>query len=268
MHLVLRCVLLLLSLLSALSALCGTKDPDHDEGVKVMAAFAALTALAAVLLGPLERLWALRFGKLLLLLPLLGLLAYFGIMLFFTLYALLRRAKGTERQLLVLGTAIEEDRPAALLLGRLEAARRFLSAHPEAKVIVSGGQVGGEILPEAEVMSRWLTAHGVAADRITAETGSRTTYENFIASLPLLRAQGFRDTDTLAVVTDVFHFWRASQLARRAGYGGKLRLIPGKAGFFRSANWYFREVLVILLYWTKGPAAMLSAPDDHKEQGA
>lgn len=116
--------------------------------------------------------------------------------------------------LLVLGAQVRADRtPAESLRYRLESAVAYLDDNPQTRVIVSGGQGPNEPCPEAEAMRDWLLAHGIAEERILAEDQSSTTAENVAFSARLIDPA----RDTVGVVTNDFHVWRAVRIAQRGG---------------------------------------------------
>ncbi len=117
--------------------------------------------------------------------------------------------------LVVLGAALREDRPSELLRGRLEAAYVFLTEHPDAKCIVSGGQGEDEICTEASVMHAYLVEKGIDPARIYMEENSTSTFENIQQTRELIEQHGL--STEIAVVTQEFHQFRAQQFVKRAG---------------------------------------------------
>ena len=118
--------------------------------------------------------------------------------------------------LLVLGAAIRGDQPSKLLLGRLETAYAYLTEHPDAVCIVSGGQGEDEICTEASVMKRYLVEQGIDPDRIYEESASTSTFENVKFSRDIIEEHGL--SPSIAVVTQEFHQFRAQQFVARAGF--------------------------------------------------
>ncbi len=117
--------------------------------------------------------------------------------------------------LIVLGAALREDQPSTLLRGRLEAAYAYLTEHPDAVCIVSGGQGEDEICTEASVMSAYLIDKGIDPARIYMEENSTSTFENIRHSRELIEQYGLNAE--VAIVTQEFHQFRAQQFAKRAG---------------------------------------------------
>lgn len=116
---------------------------------------------------------------------------------------------------IVLGAALRGDQPSALLRGRLEVAYTYLTAHPQAVCIVSGGQGADEICTEASVMKRYLVERGISADRIHEEDQSTSTFENIRHSKVLIEQLGL--SNEVAIVTQEFHQFRAAQFVKSAG---------------------------------------------------
>ena len=117
----------------------------------------------------------------------------------------------------VLGCKVKGTVPSLMLQRRLETAKGYLQQHPEVSCIVSGGKGTGEDISEAQAMKTYLTAAGIAADRILMEDRSTDTHENLLFS----------------ILTDGFHQYRAHRMATELGLeswsvSGKTRriLIP------------------------------------------
>ena len=91
---------------------------------------------------------------------------------------------------LVLGAKVFENRLSTTLQNRVQAAADYLRAHPEAVCITTGGQGRDEPRSEGEAAKRALDALGIARERITAETRSRTTLENLRFSKAILTKMG------------------------------------------------------------------------------
>jgi len=159
------------------------------------------------------------------------------------------REYGTEPvdAVIVLGAGVNGKTPSAALRTRINAARRYMEAHPEVPVVLSGGQGDGEFITEAECMRRELTRVNDAwGKRLLLEERSTSTAENFAFSKKLLRSHGI-DTDTavIGVVTNDFHIFRAELIARRA----ELTTvgIPAELPWWwLTANYYLREAFALV----------------------
>lgn len=113
---------------------------------------------------------------------------------------------------IVLGCQVRGEIPSSMLARRLDAALETLSEHPNALVVVSGGQGSGEDISEAEAMRRYLAERGVSDERIIPEDRSVDTRENIAYSAELLKERGI---SRVVIVTNDFHQFRADIYARR-----------------------------------------------------
>ena len=102
-----------------------------------------------------------------------------------------------------------------MLARRLEAARLYLEAHPDAPVVVSGGYEERAGTSEAAVMAAWLVERGIDPARIHLEDHSHSTEENLAFSAEIIGREGL--PRALAVATDGFHQYRAAIYARKNG---------------------------------------------------
>ena len=125
-----------------------------------------------------------------------------------------RQAQPGVDYLVVLGAQVHENGPSTVLRYRLDAALAYLEENLQTRVVVTGGQGANESRPEADVMAEYLMRRGIDGARISRDTTSTTTVEN------LENAKEFVDPgrDTVAVVTNDFHLFRATGIARRLGY--------------------------------------------------
>ena len=115
--------------------------------------------------------------------------------------------------LLVLGCRVKGTRPSLMLTERLETARKYLNAHETTVCILSGGKGGDEAISEAECMYRYLTEHGIEKDRLLLEDQSTSTRENLQFSLAIMKERNLGNT--IAIVTNEFHEYRAFQIAEK-----------------------------------------------------
>ncbi len=115
---------------------------------------------------------------------------------------------------IVLGAQMKHNGPSKALRYRLDEAARYLEENPDAKVIVSGGQGSDEHISEAQGMYDYLISVGIDGERIIKEDKSRNTFENLTFSTQYLN----KEKDSVAIVTNNFHVFRATGIARKAGY--------------------------------------------------
>ena len=116
----------------------------------------------------------------------------------------------------VLGAQVQGDQPSLTLQKRLDLAASYLAEHPQAEVVVSGGQGPDEAYTEAQVMADYLAAHGIEESRILREEQATDTRENLAFSRALVEPLGI-DTSKVLIITSDFHLCRAKFLARKLG---------------------------------------------------
>ena len=140
----------------------------------------------------------------------------------------------------VLGAQTHGDQPSRTLRERLDLAYDYLTAHPQAHVVVSGGQGPDEDYTEAEVMRSYLIGRGIAPDRILKEEQASNTRENLYNSQQIAQENGL-DTSRVLIITSEFHMNRARFIAYDLGmspYGITSTTTPK----FLQWNYYLREI--------------------------
>lgn len=150
---------------------------------------------------------------------------------------------------IVHGSGLIDGRVTRLLRGRLDRAvaerERLLAADVDVLLVPSGGQGEDEVCSEGEAMAEYLREEaGVPADRVHAETASRTTRENLIFSHRLLDEAGHQGP--YIVSTSRYHAFRAALLARRLGYADEA--IGGPTAFYYVPSATLREFLAVMSY--------------------
>lgn len=116
---------------------------------------------------------------------------------------------------IILGAQMKESGPSDVLQRRLDKALEYLRESPNTIVVVSGGQGSDEPVSEAQGMRDYLVARGIAEERILMEDVSTSTLENLNYSAKLID----KERDSVVVVTNNFHVFRAVSIARKQGYG-------------------------------------------------
>ena len=146
---------------------------------------------------------------------------------------------------IVLGCRVYGERPSLSLVERLEAAYIYLTEHPEAVCIVSGGKGDEENISEAEAMYRWLTDKGIDASRIYKEDLSTSTDENIRFSKKLIQQNGLNEN--IAIITSEYHTYRAGIIAEK--YDLNYGAVPGHTAIWLFPSFYVRELYAILAEW-------------------
>lgn len=149
---------------------------------------------------------------------------------------------GSGGTVVVLGCHIYGTSPSKLLKGRLDAAIVYLNSHEASAVIVSGGQGDDEIISEALAMKNYLTENGISEDRIIMEDKSTNTDENIRFTGDIISERGL--PDTLYIVTDTFHSYRAHLFAEKCGF--KSYNISSDVYWPLIGEYWVRDILGIL----------------------
>lgn len=117
--------------------------------------------------------------------------------------------------LLVLGCHVRKTQPSLMLSERLQAALKYMNEHENSVAVLSGGQGSDEDISESLCMYNYLTANGIAPERLYMEDRSTSTIENLDYSYEIIKENGLNDT--VAIVTNEFHICRASMIAKKLG---------------------------------------------------
>ena len=142
---------------------------------------------------------------------------------------------------IVLGCQVRGDHPSLMLQARIDSAYEYLAAHPDVPCIVTGGKGDDENISEARCMYDILTAKGISPDRIYMEDRAVNTVENIAFSKEIIEENDLsRNT---AVVTDIFHEYRASRIVKDAQltYGS----VPADCVWYLLPTYYVRELVAI-----------------------
>lgn len=155
------------------------------------------------------------------------------------------------KYLVVLGAAVHGDSPSLSLVHRLRGVKDYLDAYPEATAIVSGGQGKGENMSEAQCMYDWLTAQGIAPERVLMEDKATSTKENLTFSFEIIRSLGDSPEGNTAVLSSPYHLFRAKQMAKRLGVE-----VAGVTGHWDypllTVNYFIREAFGVTHLWAFG----------------
>ena len=117
----------------------------------------------------------------------------------------------------VLGARVySAERMSVSLSNRVDKAYEYLAENPGALCIVTGGQGKDEPCPEAVTEKNALVGMGIQEERIFVEDQSHNTRENLQFAQEIAQEQGMGEE--IAVVTQGFHMYRATQLAKAAGF--------------------------------------------------
>lgn len=157
-------------------------------------------------------------------------------------------AEGEEVTVVVLGCQVVGERPSLMLRARIHAAYDYLSAHPDAVCIATGGKGDNENISEAACIRRELIALGIDEKRIYTEDRSVNTAENMAFSADIIHQHGL--STTVAVVSDNFHQLRASIFAARSGL--EARSVGCSSHPLLGGGYWAREVLALGAAFIRG----------------
>jgi uncharacterized SAM-binding protein YcdF (DUF218 family) len=119
--------------------------------------------------------------------------------------------------LIVLGAGVEGDTPSPILQDRIEMAYAYLTEHPDTICIATGGKGDDENIAEAQCIFNHLTAMGIGEDRIWMEDQATSTVENFQYSIALLEEETGSVPESVGVLSNEFHLFRARLMAKKQG---------------------------------------------------
>lgn len=191
------------------------------------------------------------------LLIIVGLVIIFGAALVVAaMIAIYQGAKGqtvaADTPAVVLGCHVKDGRPSRILGERIDAAYEYLSSHPQAIAVLSGGQGEDEAISEAECMYRELTARGIDGSRLYKEESSVNTPTNLRHSREILEEvlgadSAWTENHEIALITSEFHCYRGCLHAKQEG------LTPvayaSKTAMPYVIPFYLREIVAVVYTW-------------------
>lgn len=143
--------------------------------------------------------------------------------------------------ILVLGAGVRADHsPTHMLEDRLLTALKLYEKEIADAIIVSGdhGQVDYD---EVNVMKDYLIAHGVPSERIFMDHAGFSTYDS------LYRAKAIFGVESLVVVTQEYHAYRALMIGKSLGIDAtavSAPILATNAKGYAKQGWYsFRETV-------------------------
>jgi len=145
--------------------------------------------------------------------------------------------------LIVLGCQVNGTEPSLMLRQRLDAAAEYLNEYPDAMCVVTGGKGDRENISEAQCMYNYLTAAGIAPERVVMEDKATSTVENLRNTLALLGETPERVT----ILSSEFHLYRAGRMAQDLGI--EASLVPaGTDNLPLFINYFLRDIFALWKY--------------------
>ena len=149
--------------------------------------------------------------------------------------------------LIVLGCAVNTDKPSQMLGYRIDATYAYLRKNPNTQCIVSGGLGQGDSVTEAQCIFNELTARGIPADRIWLEEQATSTLETFTNVKALLQEKTGGIPENIAVLSSEFHLYRAEMMGEDLGMPVKtVAAKTERIGLL--GNYFIREILAVWKY--------------------
>ena len=153
--------------------------------------------------------------------------------------------------LIVLGAGVDGDTPSPILQDRINAAYDYLTKHPDTVCIATGGKGDDENLSEAQCIYNHLTQMGISGDRIWMEDQATSTVENFRYSIDLLKQETGSIPKSVGVLSNEFHLFRASLMAKNNGLRPIFIAAPTSDAWTR-IYYTVREIFVLWNYLITG----------------
>ena len=155
-----------------------------------------------------------------------------------------------EDAIIVLGAGIHGDVVSLPLKMRLDTAIQYHQNNPQSVIVVTGGQGFQETVTEAYAMEKYLLSKGIEKDKIIKEENATSTNENMRFSKQILDSYFDKDYK-VCVVTNNFHIYRATQIAKNEGLG-KVTHIHCGLQWYNYISCYLRESLAVMKLWVIG----------------
>ncbi len=157
------------------------------------------------------------------------------------LYTATKEPEENVEYMIVLGAQVRGDKPSLSLQARIDTAAEYLAAHPQVKVICSGGKGRGENKSEAAAIRDGLLLLGIDPARIQMEDTSTNTVENLRFCRELLPTP----CPPVLIVTNDFHCKRAGLIAKKCGYMDSSTLSAGQF-LLTTPHYFLREFFALL----------------------
>ena len=171
-----------------------------------------------------------------------------------TLVPILRgpaETNGSSNYLIVLGAGVRGTEPSEILQDRIAMAYTHLTNDPNAICIATGGKGSDENISEAQCIYDHLTAMGIDGSRIWMEDQATSTIENFRYSVALIEEKTGVIPETVTVLSNEFHLFRAGMMAEDCGLEADFIAAPTSKPLIR-ISYTIREIFALWKYLLVG----------------
>lgn len=155
--------------------------------------------------------------------------------------------------IVVLGAASYAGKPSPVLQARLDHATELYKKEFAPIIITTGGTHPGEKFSEGESGKNYLAAKGVPSESIVAEEDSLTTNQNLARAYEIAKE---KNISKIIIVSDPFHMYRASLIARSVGFPDALasptKTSPISKNFWLNLWYVCRETVLSFAYTVFG----------------
>lgn len=117
--------------------------------------------------------------------------------------------------IVVMGAAQYNGRPSPVFEARLDHALDLYQQGYAPLVVLTGGNMPGDVYTEAETGAQYLIDRGVPTEAIVWENQGRSTWESMEGVVEVLDGH---DAESLLIVSDGFHLMRSELMARNLGF--------------------------------------------------
>lgn len=165
--------------------------------------------------------------------------------------------------ILVLGAGLKNNKPSKMLKERLDAAKELYD-NKIANVIIVSGDHGRINYDEVNVMKQYLIDNGIPSEDIYMDHAGFNTYDS------MYRAKSIFGVDSMVVVTQKYHLYRAMYIAKRlgikvSGYDALKKTYSGQT--YRNIREVLARVKDFFLALFKMPATVLGDTIDIHSTG-
>ena len=159
--------------------------------------------------------------------------------------AIYRGAQGHEvaedTPAVVLGCHVKDGRPSRILGERIDAAYEYLSSHPQAIAVLSGGQGEDEAISEAECMYR------LYKEESSVNTPTNLRQSRGILEEALGADSAWAENHEIALITSEFHCYRGCLHAKQEGLSPVA--YASKTAMPYVIPFYLREIVAVVYTW-------------------